>query len=79
VAEAGLEVRNADVTVVCEVPRLGPYRAEMVRNISEALAIDPSRIGLKGKSNERLGPVGAGEAIAVLAVALLGPRAPVGG
>jgi 2-C-methyl-D-erythritol 2,4-cyclodiphosphate synthase len=70
-----LAVVNVDVTVVLEVPRLGPYRDEMVRNLATALGVDASRVGLKATSNERLGAIGAGEAIAALAVALLSGKA----
>ena len=73
-AEKGLGVHNADVTLVAEVPRIGPYRDEMVANLAAALGVPPERVGLKAKSNERLGPVGAGEAIAALAVVLVGSR-----
>jgi 2-C-methyl-D-erythritol 2,4-cyclodiphosphate synthase len=74
VAHAGLVVHNADVTVVLEVPRLGPYREAMVANLAQALDIPPDRVGVKAKSNDGLGPVGQGEAIAALAVVLLGAR-----
>jgi len=70
-AEAGLVVANIDVTVVLEVPRLGPYRDEMRAAVAGALGIDAARVGIKGKSNEGLGEIGRGEAIAALAVALL--------
>jgi 2-C-methyl-D-erythritol 2,4-cyclodiphosphate synthase len=73
-AESGTVVHNADVTVVLEVPRLGPYRDQMIGNLAGALRVDPASVGLKAKSNERLGPVGAGEAIAAMAVVLIGPR-----
>jgi 2-C-methyl-D-erythritol 2,4-cyclodiphosphate synthase len=72
VAEAGLQVYNADVTVVLEVPRLGPYRDAMIANLAEALKLPTSRLGLKAKSNDGLGPVGNGDAIAAMAVVLVG-------
>jgi 2-C-methyl-D-erythritol 2,4-cyclodiphosphate synthase len=68
----GMVVHNADVTVVLEVPRLTPYREEMIGSLARALRVPPGRVGLKAKSNERLGPVGAGEAIAAMAVVLIG-------
>lgn len=71
VADAGLQVLNADVTVVLEVPRLGPYREAMIANLAGALRLPPSRVGLKAKSNDGLGPLGSGEAIAALAVVLV--------
>jgi 2-C-methyl-D-erythritol 2,4-cyclodiphosphate synthase len=73
-ADRGLGIHNADVTVIAEVPKIGPYRDAMVANLAAALGVSAERIGLKAKSNERLGPVGAGEAIAALAVVLVGNR-----
>ncbi|HEV1998696.1 MAG TPA: 2-C-methyl-D-erythritol 2,4-cyclodiphosphate synthase [Candidatus Dormibacteraeota bacterium] len=72
VAGAGLQVLNADVTVILEVPRIGPYREAMVANLAAALNLPASQVGLKAKSNDGLGPVGQGEAIAALAVVLVG-------
>jgi len=71
-ADAGLVVHNADVTVILEVPRLGPYRGQMAANLAQALRVEAGRVSVKGKSNERIGPLGAGEAIAAIAVVLVG-------
>jgi 2-C-methyl-D-erythritol 2,4-cyclodiphosphate synthase len=62
-------VVNGDVTVICERPRLGPYREEMERNLSEVLG---APVSVKATSNEGLGWVGRGEGIAAVAVALIG-------
>jgi 2-C-methyl-D-erythritol 2,4-cyclodiphosphate synthase len=70
-SERGLRVISVDITVVLEVPKLGPYRDAMLAQLSGALGLATDRIGLKAKTNEGLGPVGAGEAIAAFAVALL--------
>jgi len=74
VEEAGLRVHNADITVILEVPRLGPYREAMRLSLAEALGIAPGQVGIKGKTNDHLGPIGQGEAIAALAVVLVGSR-----
>ena len=74
VSEAGLLVHNADITVILEVPRLAPYREAMRANLAEALGIAPEQIGVKGKTNDHLGPIGQGEAIAAMAVVLVGPK-----
>jgi 2-C-methyl-D-erythritol 2,4-cyclodiphosphate synthase len=73
--QEGFVVQNIDVTVVMEVPRLGPYREEMIARLAEAVRLPPGQVGLKAKSNDGLGPVGAGEAIAAMAVALVQKRA----
>jgi 2-C-methyl-D-erythritol 2,4-cyclodiphosphate synthase len=74
VAEGGWRVVNADVTVVLEVPRLAPYRAALAEALAGTLGVEPDRVGVKGKTNEGLGEVGAGEAIAAHAVVLLARR-----
>jgi 2-C-methyl-D-erythritol 2,4-cyclodiphosphate synthase len=71
VRERGFTVVNCDVTLVLEVPRLKPYREEVVANLANALGVGPEQVSIKAKTNERLGPVGAGEAIACMAVVLL--------
>jgi 2-C-methyl-D-erythritol 2,4-cyclodiphosphate synthase len=68
---AGYHVGNVDATVICQKPKLAGYLPEMVRNIASDLAVTPSHINLKAKTNESLGHLGRGEGIAVHAVALL--------
>jgi 2-C-methyl-D-erythritol 2,4-cyclodiphosphate synthase len=57
---------NIDVTVVCERPRLAPYRAEMERILA---AVTSARVSVKATSNEGMGWIGRGEGVACLAVA----------
>ena len=57
---------NIDATLICEQPRLGPYKAEMERTIAEATS---ARVSVKATSNEGMGFVGRGEGIACIAVA----------
>lgn len=70
---AGYEIGNVDVTVICEEPRIIPHKVAMRRRIAEILGVTEFEVSVKGKTAERLGPIGAGEAIACLAVALLVP------
>jgi 2-C-methyl-D-erythritol 2,4-cyclodiphosphate synthase len=60
------EIVNIDATLVCERPRLGPYRAEMERRLAEATS---ARVSVKATTNEGMGWVGRGEGIACMAVA----------
>lgn len=57
---------NIDATIVCEQPRLGPYREEMERVLAEATS---ARVSVKATSNEGMGWIGRGEGIACIAVA----------
>ncbi|HVO54107.1 MAG TPA: 2-C-methyl-D-erythritol 2,4-cyclodiphosphate synthase [Solirubrobacterales bacterium] len=61
-------VRNVDATLICERPRLGPYRDEMERLLSE---VTSARVSVKATSNEGMGWIGRGEGIACIAVAML--------
>ena len=57
---------NIDATLVCEEPRIGPFRAEMERILAEATS---ARVSVKATTNEGMGWIGRGEGIACLAVA----------
>ena len=70
----GLEVGNVDATVIAERPPLAPYVDAMRANVARALGVDAARISIKGKTNEGVGEVGRGEAIAVHAIALVRSR-----
>lgn len=74
ISQAGLEVGNVDVTVICEAPRIGPVSGGMRRSLADALEVSPDAVSVKGKSNEGMGWEGRGEGIAVHAAALLVPR-----
>ncbi len=65
------QVVNVDVTVICETPRIGPHAEAMRERLGAILRIGPSFVSVKGKTNEGLGWLGAGEGLAVHAVALI--------
>ena len=67
--ERDLAPRNVDVTVVCERPRIGPRSREMRERLATVLDLPLNAVSVKGKTNEGMGWIGAGEGIAVLAVA----------
>lgn len=71
VQAVGFQVGNVDATIICQKPKLAEFLPEMVRNIAADLAVTPSHVNLKAKTNESLGHLGRGEGIAVHAVALL--------
>ncbi|MDG2282399.1 MAG: 2-C-methyl-D-erythritol 2,4-cyclodiphosphate synthase, partial [Longimicrobiales bacterium] len=68
---AGWSVGNVDLTVICETPRIGPHADAMRARLGDAMQIPVERISIKGKTNERMGWIGAGEGLAVHAVALV--------
>ena len=71
VQASGYHVGNVDATIICQKPKLAEYLPAMVRNMAADLAVTPSHINIKAKTNESLGHLGRGEGLAVHAVALL--------
>jgi 2-C-methyl-D-erythritol 2,4-cyclodiphosphate synthase len=66
VGTIGGRIVNIDATLVCEAPRLAPYRAEMERTLA---TVTSARVSVKATTNEGMGWVGRGEGIACIAVA----------
>ena len=62
------KIVNIDATLICEQPRLGPYKADMERVIGEATS---ARVTVKATTNEGMGWIGRGEGIACIAVAFV--------
>jgi 2-C-methyl-D-erythritol 2,4-cyclodiphosphate synthase len=67
----GWVVGNADVTVVCEKPKVGPHAQAMRERLAVDLGIDIDAVSVKATTTERLGFTGRGEGIAAHAVCLL--------
>jgi 2-C-methyl-D-erythritol 4-phosphate cytidylyltransferase/2-C-methyl-D-erythritol 2,4-cyclodiphosphate synthase len=65
----GGEIVHADVTLLCDAPRIGPHREAMRSRMAEILGIDVGQVSLKATTNEGLGFVGRGEGIAAMATA----------
>jgi 2-C-methyl-D-erythritol 2,4-cyclodiphosphate synthase len=59
------------VVAILQRPKLVPYLGAIRANLASALGCDASQVSVKGKTNEGLDSMGAGESIAVHAVALL--------
>ena len=69
VRELGGVIINADVTIICEAPKVGPHREAMAVRIAEILGLEVGRINVKATTTEKLGFTGRGEGIAAQAVA----------
>lgn len=64
-------IAHLDATLICESPRIGPYRDRMRENIAAICGIAPERVGLKATTNEGLGFIGRNEGIAAMATATI--------
>ena len=70
-ARDGRHVGNVDATVICEAPKLGPYREAMESALAGALGVEAGDVNVKFTTNEGMGFVGRGEGIAALATATI--------
>ena len=71
VRRAGYSIANLDVVVIAQAPKLAPHIEKMQASLAGALGISAQQVSVKGKTNEGVDSMGAGESIAVHAVALL--------
>lgn len=69
IAKSGGKIANVDITLICETPKIGPHRDAMTAAIAGMLEISHDRISIKATTNEKLGFIGRGEGIAVIATA----------
>ena len=71
VMDQGWRIINLDCTIHAEQPRMGSWKPQIRKRLSELLGIAEDRINVKAKSGERVGPVGRGESMSADAVVLL--------
>ncbi|RMD95547.1 MAG: 2-C-methyl-D-erythritol 2,4-cyclodiphosphate synthase, partial [Alphaproteobacteria bacterium] len=69
--EQGYTVSAIDVTIICELPKIGPHVLDMRARVAAIAGIEEGRISVKATTTERLGFAGRGEGIAALATATL--------
>ena len=67
----GWAIGNMDMTVICERPKMGPRKLEVVENLSNILGAPAADLNLKGKTHERVDAVGEGRAIEAHVAVLL--------
>ena len=71
VRERGWVLGNADITVICERPKVGPHAAAMRAMLADDLGVDVDVVSIKATTTETLGFTGRGEGIAAQAICLL--------
>ena len=67
----GFTITSADVTLVCERPKIGPHAIAMRQALAAIMSVDVARVSVKATTSERLGFTGREEGIAALATAVL--------
>ncbi len=71
VAERGGTIEHVDLTIICEQPKIGPYRSAMRERLAELLQIGIDRTSVKATTTEGLGLTGRREGIAAQAIATI--------
>ena len=69
------KIVNVDVTLICEAPKVAPYRAKMRAILADLLNLEVDRVGIKATTTEKLGFTGRREGIAAQALATIRVRA----
>jgi 2-C-methyl-D-erythritol 4-phosphate cytidylyltransferase/2-C-methyl-D-erythritol 2,4-cyclodiphosphate synthase len=69
IERAGGKILHVDATIICERPKIGPYREAMRERLASLLRLPLQRVSVKATTTERLGFTGRGEGIAAQAVA----------
>ena len=70
-AERNFMIGNIDTAIIAEEPKIHSFKDKMVENIANILGVDRSKINVKATTNEGVGSIGRGDAIAAYAVAIL--------
>lgn len=71
VRDKGYEIGNVDSTVIAQAPKLASHIAAMRERIAQVLGVGVDQVNVKAKTAEKMGPVGAGDAMEARAVVLL--------
>ena len=74
VNKKGFKVEYIDSVIILEEPKIAPFKDKMRREIAPALGIDINSINIKATTQEGIGAIGRGEALAAYAVACLNER-----
>jgi 2-C-methyl-D-erythritol 2,4-cyclodiphosphate synthase len=71
VSGRGGSIVNVDVTLMAERPKIAPHVAAMRSNVAQALGVAEDRVSIKATTVEGLGPIGRGEGMAAMAIAMV--------
>jgi 2-C-methyl-D-erythritol 4-phosphate cytidylyltransferase/2-C-methyl-D-erythritol 2,4-cyclodiphosphate synthase len=66
--DAGYEIGNVDLTLICEAPKIGPHRPAMRTAVAQIMGTVEGAVSIKATTTEKLGFTGRGEGIAAQAI-----------
>ncbi len=68
----GYHVVNIDASVILQTPKLAPYKQAIKEHIASICKVEPARVNIKAKTNEKMGFTGRGEGVVAMVVCQLG-------
>lgn len=74
VKKKNFKIANLDTILIAQAPTLSPFKKQIRETIAKVLNIRQDRVNIKAKTNEGLGEIGRGEAIAAYAVVIISGR-----
>lgn len=77
VKQAGGHLNHIDLTLVCEIPKIGPHREKMRNRLAKILDLPESKVSVKATTTEKLGFAGRKEGLATYAVATVFVQKPI--
>lgn len=69
--QRGYKIGNLDSVIICERPKIAPYREKIVKLLSDHLKTDITNVSVKASTSEKLGPTGRSEGIEARAIVYL--------
>ena len=73
-SKTNYKISNIDTTIIAEEPKIYPFKSAMIENLAKILNITKDRVNIKATTNEGVGAIGRGDAIAAYAVVMLEER-----
>jgi len=71
ISHLGFEIINVDITIAAQKPRIGKYKLAMRKTLAKVLHLESARVNIKATTTEKLGFIGRGEGVGVIANANL--------
>ena len=69
--EKKIEIMNIDSVVIAELPKISPFKSEIINNISSILGVEKDRFNVKAKTKEKVDSVGKGDAIECYCISMI--------
>ena len=70
-SDKNYKIVNIDSTIICEIPKISPYKNKIIQSLNKILNIDINCISVKATTTEKMGAIGRKEGVGVFTTVLL--------